>query len=88
VYLRLLRRDERELVAGCFAGLSAEFRSRRFLQPLPQLPQAMLRRLVDVDSRRQVDVPPYAARCRFVRRLSVQRGRKGKEVTLLATLNV
>jgi hypothetical protein len=38
VYLRLLRRDERELVAGCFAGLSAESRSRRFLQPLPQLP--------------------------------------------------
>jgi GNAT superfamily N-acetyltransferase len=53
VQLRLLRRDERELVAGFFTGLSAESRHRRFLQPMPRLPEAMLRRLVDVDGRRQ-----------------------------------
>ena len=53
VQLRLLRRDERELVAGFFTGLSAESRRRRFLQPMPRLPEAMLRRLVDVDGRRQ-----------------------------------
>ncbi len=56
VHLRPLRRDERELVAGFFAGLSAESRRRRFLQPMPQLPEAMLRRLVDVDGRRRVAV--------------------------------
>jgi hypothetical protein len=37
VQLRPLRRDERELVAGFFAGLSAESRRRRFLQPMPRL---------------------------------------------------
>jgi len=56
VHLRPLRRDERELVAGFFAGQSAESRRRRFLQPMPRLPAAMLRRLVDVDGRRQVAV--------------------------------
>jgi hypothetical protein len=56
VQLRRLRRDERELVAWFFAGLSAESRRRRFLQPMPRLPWAMLRRLVDVDGRRQVAV--------------------------------
>jgi GNAT superfamily N-acetyltransferase len=56
VHLRLLRRDERELVAGFFAGLSDESRHRRFLQPMPRLPEAMLRRLVDVDGRRHVAV--------------------------------
>ena len=54
VHLRLLRRDERELVAGFFAGLTAESRYRRFLQPMPRLPETMLRRLVDVDGRRHV----------------------------------
>jgi GNAT superfamily N-acetyltransferase len=54
VHLRPLRRDERELVARFFAGLSAESRRRRFLTPMPRLPEAMLRRLVDVDSRRHV----------------------------------
>jgi GNAT superfamily N-acetyltransferase len=56
VHLRLLRRDERELVARFFAGLAAESRRRRFLQPMPRLPEAMLRRLVDVDDRRHVAV--------------------------------
>jgi GNAT superfamily N-acetyltransferase len=56
VHLRLLRRDEREPVARFFAGLSAESRRRRFLQPMPRLPEAMLRRLVDVDGRHQVAV--------------------------------
>jgi hypothetical protein len=56
VQLRPLRRDERELVARFFAGLSAESRRRRFLQPMPRLPEAMLRRLVDVDGRRHVAV--------------------------------
>jgi GNAT superfamily N-acetyltransferase len=54
VHLRPLRRDERELVARFFAGLSAESRRRRFLQPMPRLPEAMLRRLVDVDGRHHV----------------------------------
>jgi GNAT superfamily N-acetyltransferase len=56
VQLRRLRRDERELVARFFAGLSDESRRRRFLQPMPRLPEAMLRRLVDVDGRRHVAV--------------------------------
>lgn len=54
--LRPLRRDERELVARLFAGLSAESRRRRFLQPIPRLPEAVLRRLVDVDGRGHVAV--------------------------------
>jgi GNAT superfamily N-acetyltransferase len=56
VGLRPLRRDERELVARFFAGLSAESRRRRFLQPMPRLPEAMLRRLLAVDGRRHVAV--------------------------------
>jgi hypothetical protein len=56
VQLRPLRRAERELVAGFFAGLSEESRRRRFLQPMPRLPEAMLRRLVDVDGHRHVAV--------------------------------
>jgi ribosomal protein S18 acetylase RimI-like enzyme len=56
VRLRPLRRHERELVAGFFAGLSAESRRRRFLRPMPRLPEAVLRRLVDVDGRRHVAV--------------------------------
>ena len=36
------------------AGLSAESRRRRFLQPMPRLPEAMLRRLLEVDGRRHV----------------------------------
>lgn len=54
VHLRRLGRGERELVARFFAGLSAESRRRRFLQPMPRLPEAMLRRLVDVDGRHHV----------------------------------
>jgi GNAT superfamily N-acetyltransferase len=56
VHLRLLRRDERELVARFFAGLSEESRRRRFLQPMPRLPEAMLRRLVEVDGHHHVAV--------------------------------
>jgi GNAT superfamily N-acetyltransferase len=56
VQLRPLRRDERDLVARFFAGLSAESRRRRFLQPMPRLPEATLRRLVEVDGRRHVAV--------------------------------
>jgi GNAT superfamily N-acetyltransferase len=56
VHLRPLRRDERELVARFFAGLSDESRRRRFLQPMPRLPEAMLRRLVEVDGRRHAAV--------------------------------
>ena len=88
MYLRLLRRDERELVAGCFAGLSAESRYRRFPQPLPQLPKAMLRRLVDVESRRQVDVPPYAALSLCVEVVRPQRTKMARSCALLATPNV
>jgi GNAT superfamily N-acetyltransferase len=54
VQLRPLRRDERELVAAFFAGLSAESRRRRFLSPMPRLPEAMLGRLVDVDGHRHL----------------------------------
>jgi GNAT superfamily N-acetyltransferase len=54
VRLRPLGRGERDLVAGFFAGLSDESRRRRFLQPMPRLPAAMLRHLVDVDGRRHV----------------------------------
>lgn len=56
VQLRPLRRDERDLVARFFAGLSAESRRRRFLQPMSRLPEATLRRLVEVDGRRHVAV--------------------------------
>jgi GNAT superfamily N-acetyltransferase len=56
VQLRPLRRRERELVARFFAGLSVESRRRRFLSPMPRLPEAMLRRLVAVDGRRHVAV--------------------------------
>jgi GNAT superfamily N-acetyltransferase len=56
VQLRPLRRDEQELVARFFAGLSAEPRRRRFLQPTPRLPEATLRRLLAVDGRRHVAV--------------------------------
>jgi ribosomal protein S18 acetylase RimI-like enzyme len=48
VQLRPLRRHERELVARFFAGLSDESRRRRFLQPMPRLPEAMLRQLLAV----------------------------------------
>lgn len=51
-----LRHDERDVVAGFFNGLSAESRRRRFLRPIPRLPEAMLRRLREVDGRRQVAV--------------------------------
>jgi ribosomal protein S18 acetylase RimI-like enzyme len=54
VQLRPLRRHERELVAEFFAGLSAESRRRRFLTPMPRLPEAMLGRLVDVDGHRHL----------------------------------
>ncbi len=54
VQLRPLRREERELVARFFTGLSAESRRRRFLSPMPRLPEAMLGRLVDVDGHRHV----------------------------------
>jgi GNAT superfamily N-acetyltransferase len=54
VRLRPLRRDERDLVAGFFAGLSEESRRRRFLQPTPRLSETALRRLVEVDGRRHV----------------------------------
>jgi ribosomal protein S18 acetylase RimI-like enzyme len=54
VRLRPLRRDERDLVATFFAGLSAESRRRRFLQALPRLPRRLLRHLVDVNGRRHV----------------------------------
>jgi GNAT superfamily N-acetyltransferase len=56
VRLRPLGRGERDLVAGFFAGLSAESRRRRFLQPMPRLSEAMLRHLVDVDGRRHAAV--------------------------------
>jgi GNAT superfamily N-acetyltransferase len=54
VHLRPLRRGERELVARFFAGLSTESRRRRFLQPMPRLPDATLGRLAEVDGRRHV----------------------------------
>jgi len=54
VQLRPLRRGERDLVARFFAGLSAESRRRCFSSSLPRLPEAMLRRLVDVDGHRHL----------------------------------
>jgi GNAT superfamily N-acetyltransferase len=56
VRLRPLRREERDLVAGFFAGLSEESRRRRFLGPMSRLPEAMLRHLVEVDGHRHVAV--------------------------------
>jgi ribosomal protein S18 acetylase RimI-like enzyme len=56
VRLRPLRREERDLVAGFFARLSEESRRRRFLGPMPRLPEAMLRHLVAVDGHRHVAV--------------------------------
>ena len=54
--LRPLRRNERDLVVGFFNGLSADSRYQRFLQPMPRLPEAYLRQLVDVDGCRHVAV--------------------------------
>jgi len=54
VRLRLLSRGDRDLVAGFFAGLSAQSRRRRFLQAMPRLPEPLLRYLVDVDGHRHV----------------------------------
>ena len=56
VRLRSLRPGERELVARFFAGLSAESRSRRFLQPTPRLSEATVRRLAAVDGSSHVAV--------------------------------
>ena len=56
VWLRPLRRDERDLVAGFFNGLSAQSRHRRFLQAMPRLPELMLQRLVDVDGHSHVAI--------------------------------
>jgi GNAT superfamily N-acetyltransferase len=56
VHLRLLRREERDLVAGFYEGLSDDSKYHRFLQPMPRLPKAYLDRLVDVDARRHVAV--------------------------------
>jgi ribosomal protein S18 acetylase RimI-like enzyme len=56
VQLRPLRRNERDLVVGFFNGLSADSRYQRFLQPMPRLPEAYLRQLVDVDGCRHVAV--------------------------------
>jgi GNAT superfamily N-acetyltransferase len=56
VRLRPLRREERDLVAGFFAGLSDQSRRRRFLGSMPRLPEAMLRHLVEVDGHRHVAV--------------------------------
>jgi GNAT superfamily N-acetyltransferase len=56
VRLRPLRRDERDLVAGFYNGLSDDSKYRRFLQPMPRLPNAYLDRLVDVDGHRHVAV--------------------------------
>jgi GNAT superfamily N-acetyltransferase len=54
VRLRPLSRGDRDLVAGFFAGLSAQSRRRRFLQAMPRLPERMLQYLVDVDGHRHV----------------------------------
>jgi GNAT superfamily N-acetyltransferase len=54
VRLRPQRHDERDLVAGFFAGLSQGSRYRRFLQPVGQLPEGMLRHLLAVDGHRHV----------------------------------
>jgi GNAT superfamily N-acetyltransferase len=55
VHLRPLRRGERSWPpASFFAGLSAESGRRRFLQPMPRLPEATLGRLAEVDGRRHV----------------------------------
>jgi ribosomal protein S18 acetylase RimI-like enzyme len=56
VRLRPLRRDERDLVAGFYEGLSDDSKYDRFLQPMPRLPKAYLDRLVDVDGCRHVAV--------------------------------
>jgi GNAT superfamily N-acetyltransferase len=56
VHLRLLRRDERDLVAGFYEGLSDNSKYHRFLQPMPRLPKAYLDKLVDVEGHRHVAV--------------------------------
>lgn len=56
VHLRPLRRDERDLVAGFYEGLSDDSKYDRFLQPMPRLPKAYLDRLVDVDGCHHVAV--------------------------------
>jgi acetyltransferase len=62
VSLRPLRPGEEELVARFFTGLSAETRHRRFLQPMPRLPAALLTRLAAVDGRDHVAVVAEAGR--------------------------
>jgi GNAT superfamily N-acetyltransferase len=56
VHLRLLRREERDLVAGFYSGLSDDSKYQRFLQPMPRLPKAYLDQLVAVDGHQHVAV--------------------------------
>jgi RimJ/RimL family protein N-acetyltransferase len=54
VRLRLLRRFEEPPIRELFEHLSSHTRYLRFLSPLRELPESLLRRLVDVDCCRQL----------------------------------
>jgi GNAT superfamily N-acetyltransferase len=47
--LRLLRPDDRELLARGFEELSPESRYRRFFSPMPRLPHKLLDKLLETD---------------------------------------
>jgi GNAT superfamily N-acetyltransferase len=49
VRIRQGRRSDRELLRRGFQRLSPESRYRRFLAPMPRLPEAAVRRLTDID---------------------------------------
>jgi GNAT superfamily N-acetyltransferase len=49
VRLRLLRRRDREQLLAAFARLSPESRYRRFFTAMPELPENVLRRLLETD---------------------------------------
>jgi len=49
VRLRLLRREDREMLLAGFARLSEESRYRRFFTAMPELPEKVLARLLDTD---------------------------------------
>src|SRR5262245_28912252 len=48
-HLRLLRPDDRDRLLEGFANLAEESRYRRFFTPMPELPESVLRRLLEVD---------------------------------------
>jgi GNAT superfamily N-acetyltransferase len=61
VRLRLLRADDRDWLLAGFARLSAESRYHRFFTAMPELPEPVVRRLLDVDGWNHLAIAAEAA---------------------------